>query len=118
MELNVLSDDGPILHVGVQGAVSMAALAEQSELLAELLKDRGYKTAVLLNLANAEQIDSAGMSWLVVQHKRFCDAGGQFVIHSVPYTVMETFKVMRLDRVLNLAANQAEAMKLVQGAAG
>lgn len=118
MELNVISDDGPILHVGVKGVLSMATLAEQSESLAELLKDQGYRRTVLLNLGGADQVDSAGMSWLVVQHKRFCDAGGQFVIHSVPYTVMETFKVMRLDRVLNVAENQTAAMRLVQGAAG
>lgn len=117
MELKVISDDGSILHVGAQGALSMATLVEQSESLAELLKDRGYGRTVLLNLEGAERIDSAGLGWLLMQHKRFCDAGGRLVIHSLPYTMMEILKVIRLDQVLNVAENRAGATKLVQGAA-
>ena len=116
MQLSVRSDDGPVLHVQLSGRVNMAVLAEQQEALADLLEGGGYSQTVLLDLSGTELVDSAGMSWLVVQHKRVCDAGGKFAVHSVPFTILETLKVMRLDLVLNVANNESEALKLVQGA--
>ena len=116
MQLSVRSDNGPVLHVDVSGRINMAVLAEQQEALSELLEGSGYSQSVLLNMTGVELVDSAGMSWLVVQHKRFCDAGGQFAIHSVPFTITETLKVMRLDQVLNVANDEPDALQLVQGA--
>lgn len=93
----------------------MAVLTEQQEALSELLEGDGYRQTVLLDMSGVELVDSAGMSWLVVQHKRFCDAGGKLAVHSVPFTVMETLKVMRLDQVLNVAPSESEALQLIQG---
>lgn len=115
MQLSVRSEDGPVLHVEMSGKLNMAALADQQEALSELLQDHGYSRTVLLDMARADVVDSAGMSWLVVQHKRFCDAGGKFAVHSVPFTIMETLKVMRLDQVLHVAPNASEALQMVQG---
>lgn len=115
MQLSVRSDNGSVLHVDISGRVNMAVLAEQQEALAELLEGNGYRQKVLLDMSGVELIDSAGMSWLVVQHKRFCDAGGKFAIYSVPFTVMETLRVMRLDQVLNVANSESEAMQLIGG---
>ena len=116
MLLSLRSDGGPILHVDASGRINMAVLGEQQEALSELLEDNGYSQTVLLDMAGVELVDSAGMSWLVVQHKRFCDAGGKLAIHSVPFTIMETLKVMRLNQVLNVADGETEALQLVQGA--
>lgn len=69
-------------------------------------------------MAGVELVDSAGMSWLVVQHKRFCDAGGKLVIFAVPFTIMESLKVMRLDQVLNVAKNESDALQQAEGASG
>ncbi len=116
MQLSLRSEDGPVLCVDVSGRINMTVLAEQQEALSELLEGSGYGQTVLFDMAAVELVDSAGMSWLVVQHKRFCDAGGQFAIHSVPFTITETLKVMRLDQVLNVANDEPEALQLVQGA--
>lgn len=115
MQLSLRSDDGPVLRVDASGRINMAALAEQQEALSELLESGGYSQTVLLDMTGVELVDSAGMSWLVVQHKRFCDAGGKFAVHSVPFTIMETLRVMRLNQVLNIADNESEALQLVQG---
>ncbi len=116
MQLSVRSEDGPILRVDIRGRINMAVLAEQQEALSELIQREGYKRTVLLDMSSVELVDSAGMSWLVVQHKRFCDAGGKLVLHSVPFTILETLKVMRLDQVLHVADNESKALQLVQGA--
>lgn len=116
MQLSVRSDEGPVLRVDIHGRINMAVLAEQQEALGELIACEGYKRTVLLDMSGAELVDSAGLSWLVVQHKRFCDAGGRLVIHSVPFTILETLKVMRLDQVLHVAENESQALQLAQGA--
>jgi len=118
MDLMVQSDDDGVLRLGLGGRIALAGLADQSDALARLLDDRGYARSVLLDLSHADSIDSAGLSWLVVNHKRFCDAGGTFVIHSIPFNVLETLKMMRLDRVLTLAENESRALELVRGKVG
>ncbi len=116
MQLSLRSEDGQILRVDVSGRINMAVLGEQQEALSELLEGSGYSQTVLFDMTGVDLVDSAGMSWLVVQHKRFCDASGQFAIHSVPFTIMETLRVMRLDQVLNVANDESGALQLVQGA--
>ena len=118
MELKVHSDDGGVLRLSLTGRIAMAVLAEESEAISRLLGDRGYTRSVLLSLEHADSIDSAGLSWLVVNHKRFLQSGGSLVVHSIPFNVMEILKMMRLDRVLTLAEDESKAMELVRGDAG
>ena len=81
--------------------------------LDELLGSRGYSQRVILNLRDTRFIDSSGLSWLVVCHKRFIEGGGKLVIHSVRATIMDLFRMMRLEMVLNLAENESAARELM-----
>ncbi|MHB8901439.1 MAG: STAS domain-containing protein [Thermoguttaceae bacterium] len=117
MQLSVRSEDGPAVRIDLRGRINMARLAEQQEALSELIQPDSYKRMVLLDMSGVELVDSAGLSWLVVQHKRFCDGGGRLVIHSVPFTILETLKVMRLDQVLHVAPSESKAVALLQGVA-
>jgi len=88
MQLRRLSDQGDLLHlVGVEHKVQP--------------------------MAETRFIDSSGLSWLVVCHKRFVQAGGRLVLHSVSPAIMELFKMMRLELVLEIADNEDAAMELV-----
>src|SRR5688500_4401409 len=81
MELAVLSDTPEVLHVAVRGAIVMN---NRSEPLGEQLGNAVYARRVLFNLAEATYIDSGGVSWLIICHKRFLTNGGKLVLHSVP----------------------------------
>jgi anti-anti-sigma factor len=85
------------------------------ESLVELLGPRGYARRVLMSLAQTRFIDSAGLSWMVVCHKRFCQGGGKLVLHSITPEIFELLKMMRLDLALYLADDEAAARELVQG---
>lgn len=115
MEVKLLSDDGRILRLEVVGRVVQSDSTPGLEPIGNLLGDQGYRRQAILSLAETEYVDSSGLSWLLVCHKRFCQAGGRLVIHSVPPSVMETIRMMRLDRVLFLADDEAAAKKLAQG---
>jgi len=83
--------------------------------ITDLLAERGYGCRVLLNLTDTEFIDSSGLSWLLECHQKFSEAGGTLVIHSVPPTVLDTLKMMRLELVLHVAEDESAALKLVRG---
>jgi anti-anti-sigma factor len=114
MEMRVLSDDGDVLRVEVIGRIEQGDLATQPEPMGELLGPRGYLRNVLVSLAQTQFIDSSGLSWLVVCHKRFCQAGGRLVFHSVQPVISQLFKLMRLDLALYAAKDEAAALELVR----
>ena len=82
--------------------------------LEEALVSAGYRQKVLLDLENTTFIDSSGISWLMICHKHFVQAGGKVVYHSAPPLVQQTLKLLRLNLVLNLADDEdaARAMAL------
>jgi len=49
-----------------------------------ILGASGHAAKVLLNLMDADLIDSSGYSWLLNQNSAFRQQGGTLVLHSVP----------------------------------
>ena len=115
MELKVLSDDEEVLHLTVVGRNVQSESPPKVESLVGLLGPQGFARRVMLSLAETRFIDSAGLSWLVVCHKRFCQAGGKLVLHSITPEIFQLLRMMRLDLALYLADNEAAARELVQG---
>ena len=114
MELKVRSDDEDVLRLELIGRIDQGDVTPQSRPVGELLGPRGYRRKVVLSLAETRFIDSTGLSWLVVCHKRFCQAGGKLVLHSAGPTIMELFRLMRLDLALHVAEDEAAALELVR----
>lgn len=117
MDLKVLSDDQDVLQLQMVGRVVRSVTTPSFKPIIDLLGERGYARNVLLSLAETEYIDSSGLSWLVVNHRRFKEAGGRLVFHSIPPTVFETMRVMRFDLVLNFANDLDDAMQMLGGEA-
>lgn len=113
MELFVVSDGDDVLQLGVKGRIQVTVPSEMVEAVLELLGDQGCRRKVLLNLAETDFIDSSGLSGLLGCNRQFGEAGGKLILHSVPTSVMEVIKVMRLDRVLNLAENESGALAMM-----
>jgi anti-anti-sigma factor len=112
MEFRVLSDDGDLLRLALVGRVEQGDVPIESEPIRHFLGPRGYARTALLSLADTHFIDSRGLSWLVVCHKRFCQAGGKLVFHSATPTIRELFRLMGLDLALHLAKDEAAALEL------
>jgi anti-anti-sigma factor len=113
MELRILSDEGDLLHIETVGSKVQPELPKAFAPLDALLGSGGYGQRMMLNLTETRFIDSSGLSWLVVCHKRFIQGNGKLVIHSVRPTIMDLFKMMRLELVLNLAEDEPAARKLM-----
>ena len=115
MKLSVQSDNDKVLCLDVSGRIRMTVPSDQTDAFGEVLAEGEYARKVVLNLEKVEYIDSGGVSWLVISHRRFNEAGGKLVIHSAPVVVAEVFKVMSLDRVLNLVDDESAALALIEG---
>jgi anti-anti-sigma factor len=115
MELRVLSDDGDVLRLQLAGRIVQTEERLESDTMADVLGSGGYARNVVLGLEETEFIDSSGLSWLVVRHKRFCEAGGKLVLHSIPPSVSQILMMMRLELVLNLAEDESTALELIRG---
>jgi anti-anti-sigma factor len=115
MELSTVSDDGHVLRLRASGRITQEKIAPSSDELGDLLGVGGYARRVVLNLADVDFIDTSGISWLLARHKRFRQASGKLVLHSLMPMVLEVLKVLRLHRVFHLADNEPAAVALVQG---
>ena len=114
MDLRVLSDDGDVLHLQVVARNVQSDSPPRFESLEPLLGPERYGRRMLLSLAETRFIDSAGLSWLVLCHKRFCQGGGKMVLHSVTPAILELLHMMRLDLALYVAEDEAAALEMAR----
>ncbi|HVS37211.1 MAG TPA: STAS domain-containing protein [Gemmataceae bacterium] len=113
MKITIVSRDPP-LGLRMEGQLTVKEIADADRQLEEALVPAGFRQKAVLDLANVGFIDSSGISWLMICHKHFAQAGGKIVFHSAPELIQQTLHLLRLDLVLNLAEdeNAARAMAL------
>jgi anti-anti-sigma factor len=109
MPLTLVSNDTDALRLQATGKIMHSHISEEPDSLRSLTGADGYARKVLVNLEQVRYIDSAGIGWLLSSHKRFQKAGGMLVLYNVPESVLLTLKVLRLETILNIAENEADA---------
>lgn len=115
MELAIQSEQDAAVHISVSGRITQDQVAVNADPLRELLGADVYSRNVLLNMRNAEFMDSSGVSWLLISHKRFKENDGRMVLYNVPPIVSNVLKVLRMHLVFNLAADEDAAEALLRG---
>lgn len=115
MQLNLRSDDGDAAVVAIEGRVTPESDPSDTDPLTELLGASVYGRKVLLDFEKCEFIDSSGISWLLVAHKRFREAGGAMALFAIPPMIDQVLKVLRMNRVFGLADDETSARQLVMG---
>jgi anti-anti-sigma factor len=115
MKLSIHADDGKFLRMRLAGRVTQKELPAQEDLFVAQIGHDAYRRRVLLNMEDSEFLDSSGVSWLLVAHKKFREQGGKLVLHSLPPMVSNVLKVLRMNQILTLADSENAALKLVEG---
>ena len=116
MMMTVGASDGELVRVSLSGPVTQRELAPMAEPLLDLLGPSAYAKRVTLDLNDVSYLDSSGVGWLLACHKRMRQAGGKLVLHSYSPIVSNVFRVLKLERVLDLAENALAAEKTALGA--
>jgi hypothetical protein len=114
MDVTLVADEGDVLRLEVVGGSVPGDLLPDVRPFEGLLGPDGYARKVALSLAEIALIDTFRMSWLLIIHKRFCEAGGKLVVHSIRPPVMEFLGVVRFECVLYLAEDEAAALELLR----
>jgi anti-anti-sigma regulatory factor len=55
------------------------------------------------------------VGWLIGLHKKFQQAGGRLILHSVPPLIDQLFRLLKLPAVLHMAGDEAAARALAGG---
>jgi len=71
----------------------------------------------LLSMADLPVLDTRRIGWLLAAHRRFDEAGGRLVLHSVRLQAQESLEFLRLDRVLHIAKDEAAALESLRPSA-
>jgi anti-anti-sigma factor len=114
MELKLVSDEGDLLRLEMVGPVLRSDAPPDAKPLETLLGPRGYARNVLVSLADITFVDSCCLSWLVILHKRFCEAGGSFVVHSFQPELRDILELVRFEEVLYVAEDEKAALALLR----
>jgi anti-anti-sigma factor len=115
MKLEILSEEGGVTRIAVVGDVIQQQLSTGQDPLVALLGEDAYRRHVVVNLQGVEQLDSSGVSWLLACHRRFRNAGGTLVLHSLSPFARDVLKVLKMHLVFRLAEDEKSAVKIAQG---
>lgn len=69
---------------------------------------------VLMSLADAEFVDSSGVGWLLQIDKRLQASGTRLHVHSIPPNIQQVFSMLKLNKVLTLCTDEADALSRSQ----
>jgi len=116
MRFKLVSQDDAVTSVTAAGEITQSAFGNEDEPLALAFGEQIYASRLLLGLSEAVYVDSRGVGWLLKCHKRCREAGGIFVIHSIPPLVNDVLRVLRLNKVLDLADDEVKARAMAEDA--
>lgn len=115
MKLTVASSEAGVTCVDCEGDITQSDLWEEANPLEKLLGADAYAGKVLVNLARAIYIDSAGVGFFIGCHEKFTKAGGMLVLYSIPPMVNHIFQLLQMHTVLHLAKEEADARAMLLG---
>lgn len=113
-QLTLSGEHPQALRMELAGSVSHEQRA--ADLFQQVGGSAVYSRNVLLDLSKCHYINSGGVAWLLIHHRRFQEGGGKLVIHSASPVVMQIFNLMKMELVLNLCPDFDEAQRRLQPA--
>lgn len=103
-----------VAHLAIEGALTAVDLVgDGRDPLADLVGEDWPTRKILLDLSNANYLDSSAIGWLLTCARQLRDGGGQLALHSIPPTIRQIFDVLRISSVLPIADGEAEAVELM-----
>jgi len=115
VELTQLGVNGQVTTLACAGEITRRDLLDLDDPLLLMLGEGCVDGTVLLDLQRARSIDTMGVHWLARVHQRFENAGGKFILYSVPPRIHDMLHFLRLDQVLHVARNLTEGLALARG---
>ena len=113
MQLKFELEDGYV-SVLTEGKITQNGQGSKLDPVTESLGISVFSRPILINLSGSDYIDSCGVGWLLLCHKRCREAGGMMVLHSMPPMIKQILRVLHMDAVFNIAEDAAAAKAMIQ----
>jgi anti-sigma B factor antagonist len=98
MKLAIVKDDSQSVRVAVAGKVTQHNLSPFQEPLVELLGPGIYSRHVTLDMSETMYLDSSGVGWLLMCHKRMRESGGKLTLENTPSIVANLLRLLKLAK--------------------
>jgi anti-anti-sigma regulatory factor len=115
MKLNVLPSEDGITRLRSEGDITLFEVQGCPNPLEGVVGPDVFRRKVLLSLEQSCFVDSAGVGWLVLAHKKFTEAGGLLVVHSLPPLVNHAFRLLQVGSIIHVAMDEAAALRVARG---
>lgn len=115
MKLSIQDQDSGLTALRVEGPVTQRDVQPDADALQEVLGDGAYGQKILLDMSEVDSLDSSGVNWLLVSHKRTIAAGGKLVLHSLSPISRNVIRVLNLQTVFQLALDETSARTILNG---
>ena len=113
-QLSLLGEDLQAVRMDLSGAVSHDSGG--TDLFQRVGGPAIYSRKVMLNLSKCHYVNSGGVAWLLIHHRRFQEGGGKLILHSASPVVRQIFSLMKMELVLNFCHDAQEAERLLNDA--
>jgi anti-anti-sigma factor len=109
----VVEEDG-VIQVAVEGKLTGDDIQASGQNAFEaVLGPNWTQQRILFDMGRVSFIDSSAIGWLIKSHKEFKKHGGILVLHSMAPQVEQVFKLLSLDKIVNLADGHTDAKALL-----
>lgn len=113
MKIVLASVEADVAHIQLSGRVSQEEISPFGDVFRDNLGAEAYAQKVLLDMSDVDWLDSSGVSWILGASKKFRQAGGDLVLHSLSPMVHDVFKVLHLNKVLRIAPDLQTAEEML-----
>lgn len=108
-------DKDGLVRIGAAGNITWREVqGDGKNPLAGLLGANWAQMRILLDMGQANYIDSATVGWLIETQKQIKTADGRLVLYSVQPVVQQVFDLLRVGRVIAMAPDEAAAREQAQ----
>ena len=111
MDFIVNQDNGTAV---VKTNVERLNASNASELKSELVMlNKNNVNNIVINMSKTKYCDSSGLSAILVANRLCKDTNGKFALCGLQANVQKLIEIAQLDRVLNIAASEEDAVALI-----
>jgi anti-anti-sigma regulatory factor len=108
MDIQVRSVESDLICLSCRGMISHPLAGGQGVPL-HIPAGEGWEGMVLVNMHEAEYIDSSGIGWLLGLYRQVAKAGGVFALCAVPPRIADVLRLCQLDRVFSIWKDEDSA---------
>jgi anti-anti-sigma factor len=111
MDFEVNQDNGTAV---VKTNVERLNASNASELKAELVMlNKSNVNNIVIDMSKTKYCDSSGLSAILVANRLCKDTNGKFALCGLQANVQKLIEIAQLDRVLNIADSEADAIAII-----